>query len=367
MHRCRSLPVQTPFSSSTPGPGFSIADDTRTLVAPVLERIVDRLGGTVPLLYYLRGGDHLLPVVGRLGFDAVSIDWRTPLAAARSTLGPDVTLQGNLDPACLLTSREVIGRSVEAMVPDGIGSLHRQPRSRNPSCYAGVPRPSLRRRREAPRSIEARGSGVVSGGEEAETCPAVAPPPSPHPALDRRGELGAGCVLEGHHATGRDSLACVSQQAREIPVHVGRVGEHEIETAPIGPPGIVGQQTLLDRPTFAWRDRAVGAQHPEDVTIRLEEGHLLRSTAQRFQPDRPAAGEQVKKASSGEKLPPDADQRLSDPRLGRPNAGRDPHAPSAQLAGAEAQSTASTQGRPAASTSTNVSLSAAREWNVRTG
>ena len=80
------------------GPG-----DYDELVAPHLERLFDQLRGRgAPLIYFAFGGATLLPAVRRLRPDVAGIDWRVPLAEARRVLGPEIAVQGNLDPAVLL-------------------------------------------------------------------------------------------------------------------------------------------------------------------------------------------------------------------------------------------------------------------------
>jgi uncharacterized protein involved in exopolysaccharide biosynthesis len=59
-----------------------------------------RAAGVPSLLFATGVSTHLGPI-GRLGFDAVSVDWRIPLAEARRQL-PHVALQGNLDSTLLL-------------------------------------------------------------------------------------------------------------------------------------------------------------------------------------------------------------------------------------------------------------------------
>lgn len=51
-----------------------------------------------PVIYFAKGIDHLAPVLGAIGADAWSIDWRVDPDVAR----PGLPLQGNLDPAELL-------------------------------------------------------------------------------------------------------------------------------------------------------------------------------------------------------------------------------------------------------------------------
>ena len=59
------------------------------------------------------------------GCDALGIDWSTDLAAARKRVGDRVALQGNLDPAVLDASPEVIRDNVsDVLAAFGKGSGH---------------------------------------------------------------------------------------------------------------------------------------------------------------------------------------------------------------------------------------------------
>jgi uroporphyrinogen decarboxylase len=74
----------------------------RDFVRPAVERMLsglDDLG--VPRIYFPNLGGHLLPSVADLSADVVQVDWRVPLSTARSILGTDIALQGNLDPTAL--------------------------------------------------------------------------------------------------------------------------------------------------------------------------------------------------------------------------------------------------------------------------
>ena len=51
--------------------------------------------------------------------DFVSIDWQTPLEAARKAVHPEVGLQGNLDPRILMASQEQIEAELNKYIPFG--------------------------------------------------------------------------------------------------------------------------------------------------------------------------------------------------------------------------------------------------------
>ncbi len=89
--------------------GVLSARDYAERVLPHLERIVRGLDGAgVPRILFATGSGHLLPLLGSLGAEVVSVDWRVPLDAAGRELGGRVrALQGNLDPAALAGPPEV--------------------------------------------------------------------------------------------------------------------------------------------------------------------------------------------------------------------------------------------------------------------
>jgi uroporphyrinogen decarboxylase len=62
----------------------------------------------VPTIHFGTGTVGLLEQMAAAGSDLVSVDWRTPLDEAWRRIGPDKGIQGNLDPAVLLTPMEVV-------------------------------------------------------------------------------------------------------------------------------------------------------------------------------------------------------------------------------------------------------------------
>ena len=56
----------------------------------------------VPRIHFGVTTGELLPLMAKAGASVVGVDWRVPLDAARARLGPDIAVQGNLDPAVCL-------------------------------------------------------------------------------------------------------------------------------------------------------------------------------------------------------------------------------------------------------------------------
>ena len=83
---------------------------------PALQRITAKLNARkVPTLLFVRGGHHLLPLLGESGVTGFSLDWRTDWDVARA-LYPDHLLQGNIDPVLLLGSADVIRQRTRALL-----------------------------------------------------------------------------------------------------------------------------------------------------------------------------------------------------------------------------------------------------------
>ncbi|MEN8144704.1 MAG: uroporphyrinogen decarboxylase [Gemmatimonadota bacterium] len=102
--------------------GLLAGSEFEELAAPAVARVFDQLRDlSVPLIYFPNQGGHLLQQVKRLGSDVVGIDWRTPLSEARLKLGPDVTLQGNLDPAALFAPRDRLAERIDGVLRDASG------------------------------------------------------------------------------------------------------------------------------------------------------------------------------------------------------------------------------------------------------
>jgi uroporphyrinogen decarboxylase len=84
---------------------------------PYLTRIVQALKGKAPVILFGTGMSTLLPQMKQTGADVIGLDWRIRIDDARAILGPDVAVQGNLDPAALFRPPE----GITAAVADVIG------------------------------------------------------------------------------------------------------------------------------------------------------------------------------------------------------------------------------------------------------
>jgi uroporphyrinogen decarboxylase len=93
-------------------------------MAHIVER-VRAACGNLPVILFAKGCGSALEALADTGCDALGLDWTTRLADARRRVGDRVALQGNLDPAVLVTNPDVVRRETKAVLEDfGPGSGH---------------------------------------------------------------------------------------------------------------------------------------------------------------------------------------------------------------------------------------------------
>ncbi len=100
--------------------GALAPDEYRMFVAPHTERLLARLKGKAPVIYFCAGNPALLPEAARLSADCLGIDWRISIQEACRVVGPKFAVQGNLDPTVLLTDKKTI-RAEAARILDAVG------------------------------------------------------------------------------------------------------------------------------------------------------------------------------------------------------------------------------------------------------
>ncbi|XP_006357295.1 uroporphyrinogen decarboxylase, chloroplastic [Solanum tuberosum] len=86
---------------------------------PYLKQIVEAVKLThpdLPLILYASGSGGLLERLPLTGVDVVSLDWTVDMADGRRRLGPNVAIQGNVDPGVLFGSKEFITNRINDTV-----------------------------------------------------------------------------------------------------------------------------------------------------------------------------------------------------------------------------------------------------------
>jgi uroporphyrinogen decarboxylase len=105
-------------------------DDFRRFSMASMQKIIDGLtrekdGHQIPVILFTKGAGPLLKDLAETGCDALGVDWTTDLATAREYVSDKVALQGNLDPATLRESPEVIRQGVaDTLASYGKGPGH---------------------------------------------------------------------------------------------------------------------------------------------------------------------------------------------------------------------------------------------------
>jgi uroporphyrinogen decarboxylase len=105
-------------------------DEFRRFSMASMQKIIDGLtrekdGRKIPVILFTKGAGPLLTDLAETGCDALGVDWTTDLATAREYVGDKVALQGNLDPATLRESPEVIRQGVaDTLASYGKGPGH---------------------------------------------------------------------------------------------------------------------------------------------------------------------------------------------------------------------------------------------------
>jgi len=95
--------------------------DYRRYVMPHTKAIFDKLPKDTPAIHFGTGNPELYPAMKEAGGDVIGIDWRISLDDAWSVLGNDVALQGNMDPAALLASTDVMRARASEVLESAAG------------------------------------------------------------------------------------------------------------------------------------------------------------------------------------------------------------------------------------------------------
>lgn len=95
--------------------------DYREFVLPHTQKIFATLAATnVPRIHFGTGTATLLELMKQAGGDVIGVDWRVPLDQAFNRLN-DAAIQGNLDPAVLLMTPEIVAARAREIMAEANG------------------------------------------------------------------------------------------------------------------------------------------------------------------------------------------------------------------------------------------------------
>lgn len=95
--------------------------DYEKYILPYTKRLIDGLDRSVPVIHFVKGAGTMLDKVRLAGSDVVGLDWHVSLGAARDLLGPEVAVQGNLDPTVLYAPKDHIRAEVKRILDENAG------------------------------------------------------------------------------------------------------------------------------------------------------------------------------------------------------------------------------------------------------
>lgn len=79
----------------------------------------------IPVILFTKGGNRWLEQIANTGCDVVGVDWEISLQEVRKRIGCQVAIQGNLNPAFLLETPEMIRKYASQVIDSfGAGSGH---------------------------------------------------------------------------------------------------------------------------------------------------------------------------------------------------------------------------------------------------
>ncbi|MGB1317229.1 MAG: uroporphyrinogen decarboxylase, partial [Flavobacteriales bacterium] len=95
--------------------GILSAEQYKEFALPYISRICDAIND-VPVTVFAKGAYFVRKELGELNCQTIGLDWNMDIAETRSLIGPNKTLQGNLDPCVLYSDDEAIVSQTQAML-----------------------------------------------------------------------------------------------------------------------------------------------------------------------------------------------------------------------------------------------------------
>jgi len=102
--------------------GILSPSDYHDLVMPYTQRAIEiaRQSG-VPIIHFGTNTNGMLELIRDAGGDVIGVDWRIDLDAAWERLGPEVAIQGNLDPIALFAPWDELKRRARRVLDKASG------------------------------------------------------------------------------------------------------------------------------------------------------------------------------------------------------------------------------------------------------
>ena len=97
--------------------------DYREYVLPHVRTLIAGLTPGVTVIHFGTGNPALLPLQREAGGDVIGLDWRVELDEGWRMVGHDRAVQGNLDPAILMTDPTTVRRAAERILKQAAGRL----------------------------------------------------------------------------------------------------------------------------------------------------------------------------------------------------------------------------------------------------
>jgi uroporphyrinogen decarboxylase len=96
--------------------GCLTPDDYEKFVLPYTRATIDGITRNIPVIHFSTGTAGLLKQIRLAGGDVIGLDWRINLDVGWATVGHDMAVQGNLDPAALFAPpREIANRVADVL------------------------------------------------------------------------------------------------------------------------------------------------------------------------------------------------------------------------------------------------------------
>jgi uroporphyrinogen decarboxylase len=96
--------------------------DYAAYVLPYTTKLINGLNRMeTPVIHFVKGAGSMLETVRQAGGNVMGLDWHVDLGAARDVLGPQMAVQGNLDPTVLFAPQPVIEREVKRVLDENAG------------------------------------------------------------------------------------------------------------------------------------------------------------------------------------------------------------------------------------------------------